>query len=188
MQILAPHTAAPCEDPWSEISARVRGRLRFLSPRLLSRPARAPRLRITSTTAPASTLISILARCFSNGRLRLGPRPTGAASVDYRLGRVPGTYAFALSRLSRRPRTVQHIRQDDAAVLSDFCATPQSVSLRQVRQAIQRTQRRCAEQGAIRQRYHRPRGALATALQAEPAGSDGDKARSSCLELLRQMR
>src|SRR4051795_11170967 len=48
------------------------------------------------------------------------------------------------------------------------------VPLPGLRQAVQRAQRRCAEPGAIPLRRHRPRGALAPARQAEPAGPARD--------------
>src|SRR5829696_4756920 len=43
------------------------------------------------------------------------------------------------------------------------------VPLPYVRQAVQRAQRRCAEPDAVSLRCHRPRGALALALQTGPA-------------------
>src|SRR3954451_13614887 len=52
------------------------------------------------------------------------------------------------------------------------------VPLPRVWQAVQRAQRRCAEPGAIPLRYHRPRGALAPALQAEPPRSARDVRRA----------
>src|SRR4051794_1707549 len=48
------------------------------------------------------------------------------------------------------------------------------VPLSRVRQAVQRAQRRCAEPDPVPLRRHRPRGALAPALQAGPARSARD--------------
>src|SRR6185437_14949788 len=49
-----------------------------------------------------------------------------------------------------------------------------SVPLPGLREAVQRSQRRSAEPDAIPERRYRPRGALATALQTELAGSGRD--------------